>query len=271
MKLIPAPRVVYEHNPLVEVVCQIRFERVMELQTSPPARFQAEFARERYTVTNEEHAAALQLVFGAGADQSMKPPAVQTATIPVTYHFANSEGTKQISVNAEFFAFRCARYERWEKFKVELSDGFEAFQKFYPALAVNRVGLRYKDLIERESLGLEGVPWKDLLSSSIAGLLSKDLFEDSASAPGDIKHSSQAVIRLDDCALLLQTALLLSNDEMPREAFLIDADFFHEQPRFKLDASTVNETLDILHKNAGSLFRRCIKEPLHDALRPRPV
>lgn len=271
MKLKPAPRVVYDYNPLVEVVCQIRFERILELQTVPPARFQAEFARERYQVTHEERAAALQVTFGNGADQAALPTAVNSAAIPVTYHFVTSDETKRISVSADFFAFTCTRYDRWENFKSELTEGFAAFQEFYPSLAVNRVGLRYKDLIERESLGLEEAPWKDLLAPSVAGFLLNDLFTDLSFAPGDLQQSSQAMMQLDDCTLMLQSALLLSNDERPREAFLIDADFFHEQPRFKVDARAVNETLDILNRNAGSLFRQCIKDPLHDALRPRTV
>lgn len=269
MKLKPAPRVLYENNPLVEVVCQIRFERIMELQTAPPARFQSEYARDRYPSIREDRAAALQVVFGPGAEHTVKPPVVQSAAIPVTHHFASDDETRRISVNAEFFAFTCTRYERWENFKRELIDGFAAFQRLYPSLVVNRVGLRYKDLIERESLGLGAVPWKDLVSPTVAGLFLNDLFEDPTYSPGDVQHSSQALIRLEDCALLLQIALLLSSGEKRREAFLIDADFFHERPQFEVSAHGVDETLELLHQNAGSLFRHCIKDPLHDALRPR--
>jgi uncharacterized protein (TIGR04255 family) len=268
MKLKPVPRVVYERNPLVEVVCQIRFERILELQTVPPAQFQSEFTRDSYPRTHEERAAALQVVFGKGADQVNKLSDVQAAAIPVTYHFVSPDDTKRLSVNAEFFAFTCTRYEHWEQFKQALLEAFAGFQRCYPKLAVTRVGLRYRDLIEREDLGLADVPWRDLLSPSVAGLFLGDLFADAAEDAGGLEQGTQAMVMLDDCAMLLQTALLRSNEEKPREAFLIDADFFHESPRFDVKADSIDGALEVLHGNAGALFRNCIREPLHDALRP---
>jgi uncharacterized protein (TIGR04255 family) len=40
------PRVIYEVNPLEEVICQLRFLPVLKIDTEPPAGFQEEIRAE---------------------------------------------------------------------------------------------------------------------------------------------------------------------------------------------------------------------------------
>jgi uncharacterized protein (TIGR04255 family) len=134
--------------------------------------------------------------------------------------------------------------------------------------------LRYKDLIEREAIGLAGRPWNELLAPFIVGAYSSpELFEEPPTVQHDqsIQLSGQFVFSLDDCVLMLQTAVLQSSDEIPKRAFLIDSDFFHESPARAVTIDNIPGTLDTLHKNSGALFRACIQEPLHAALGPNPI
>jgi len=39
-----APRVIYQENPLVEVICQLRFPTILEISASEPALFREQYA-----------------------------------------------------------------------------------------------------------------------------------------------------------------------------------------------------------------------------------
>ena len=267
MRIRPSPRVVYTNNPLAEVVCQVRFDRVLQLQNAAPAALQRELRPEYPTLSVEEHA-SLQLVLGEGPPIG---PSGESTAIPSIYHFASADGINKVSVSADFLSLTCHRYVGWDDFKVRFETGLDVFHRIYAPTPIRRLGLRYKDLISREILGLEGMPWSHLLSPFVTGLFGAvELFETSLSTAVEdrIQHSSQSTVRLDDCNVLLQCALLNSTDAPPRQAFLIDSDFFHESASSELTPNTLSTELELLHKNAGALFRACIKEPLHDALGP---
>jgi uncharacterized protein (TIGR04255 family) len=136
---------------------------------------------------------------------------------------------------------------------------------------LQRIGLRYRDLIEREALGLNNIPWKDLVSPFVAGIFaSEELFEEEISEydTAQIEQSGQIQLRLKECNVLLQTALLRSNSQPPTHAFLIDSDFFHDAQNQQLNRMELQQNLETLHDNAGAVFRACIRKPLHDALGP---
>ena len=81
------------------------------------------------------------------------------------------------------------------------------------------------------------------------------------------QQMSQTLLQLSDCKLLLQSALLRSMENDRQQAVLIDSDFFVE-PSSAISMQDAIEYLDKLHVNANSVFRKCIKDPLHAALRP---
>jgi len=67
-----------------------------------------------------------------------------------------------------------ASYIRWEEFKDKLSLGLAAFVAVYEPSYFTRLGLRYRDLIQRSKLNLEGEPWSKLLKPALLGELTLD-------------------------------------------------------------------------------------------------
>lgn len=271
MKIKATDRVEYTHNPLVEVVCQLRFDRLLVLDAQAPTQFQEEFARERYPVLTVEQPSSIQIALGNSPSLKANDVHIPTPSIPVVYHFTSEDSDKRISLTSEFISFSCKSYTDWGRFRGHFHEVLAAFVKCYPNLIFRRVGLRYKDLIEREALGLADNSWDELLSPLVSGIFSQSVYFD-----GDVidensvsQQVTQTVLELDDCNLLLQCALLKSTAPDKKQAFLIDADFFHESPRFLTWLNDIPTSLEILHANAGAIFRHCIKETLHDALGPK--
>ena len=79
------------------------------------------------------------------------------------------------------------------KLKGHFENALQLFTDEYKPTFFNRIGLRYIDLINRDSLGLSGVPWRELLTTHIAGELSSPEVGDNV-----ISCANQLTIRLDN-------------------------------------------------------------------------
>jgi uncharacterized protein (TIGR04255 family) len=272
MKLKSVSTARYNRNPIVEVVTQVRFQKLPIINDPNFAQDQLKtlFAAVGHPNLTEERGLAVSLKQASIEETGDKESELSKTEIPATYHYRNDDDTSRFSVNPEFFAFSSSRYSEWSRFIEVAMEGYGVFRKALPDLLIDRVGLRYKDLIDRDELGLSSQPWGELLSPSLVGIFANDLFSDSKYNVGDVHHAAQSILKLEDCHLLLQTALLISREEVRREAFLIDSDFYHQAPAHLLNAETVGETLNSLHKNASALFRSCIRDTLHLALGPQP-
>ena len=269
MRIETSERVVYEHNPLAEVVCQVRFEKLGDLGDSETAALQAEFAAAGYPNFGEEVSFGFAQQFGPDGVAAQAPVALPQTRIR---HFSSTDAVWRVSVCSEFVALTCLKYSGWGDFLPRLISVSQAFLDKHPEAKPSRLGLRYKDVVEREPLGLEGVPWHDLIQPFLLGPLAPNALATGQTATdADVGNFlSQTLLRLHDAMLLLQSSLLASVDGQ-RRAFLIDADFYNEGD-LELDLLTkpdiLTARLESLHANAGALFRRGITERLHHALRP---
>lgn len=271
MKISPSERVLYSNNPIAEVVCQLRVSRAKELGNSDLDTFRAGLPSGLYPVETEEQ--PFEILFQvAGSDPATVPAA---APAPKIFHHSSEDAVWRISACSDFIALACTRYSSWNDFQPRMHAAVEAFARCYPAATPTRLGLRYKDVIEREPLGLGRVPWSELVKPFLLGPLLPGALSDTE-VPADDEVGSflqQSIIKLDDCMLLLQSSLLTSVDAN-RRAFLIDADFFIEgdlDQSMLRDAQVLHEALEQLHNNAGALFRRGITEKLHHALGPSSI
>ncbi|MGE0964716.1 TIGR04255 family protein [Ralstonia pseudosolanacearum] len=268
MKISHSARVQYENNPLAEVICQIRFRRLSELDSTEPASFSAALGEQGYSLSGKEQINEITFEMSESVQQfgAGKPPRS-------IFHFASSDANWRISVCSEFVALSCVRYTNWSDFLPRMTAVARTFAACFPYTIPTRVGLRYKDVIEREALDLHGAQWHELVNPFLLGpLMPGALADGEVPLDGDVGNMlSQTLLQLDDCRLLLQSAILMSVDGHKR-AFLIDADFFDEgdlAPGHLHEEDALSRCLEKLHNNAGSLFRRCITEKLHAALRPR--
>src|SRR5579862_1199021 len=138
-----SPRVIYKQNPLVEVICQLKFPPILKIESDPPAAFQEKIRKE------------YPMMLESSSDQPPLPPAISRAlsqAVPGffqgrTYTFQSEDERWKVVITREFLALSTAHYTRWEEFRSKLQVALEALVGTYDPSFFVRVGLRYRDII----------------------------------------------------------------------------------------------------------------------------
>lgn len=254
-------RVIYEKNPLAEVICQLRFPRILRIDVELPAAFQDRI-REEYPEVSQSSTVELgqlppEFAAIAGIDKALGAGQQR-------YDFASPDGAWRVSLTSHFLALTTSDYRRWEEFKKRLSGPLSALREIYRPAFFTRVGLRYQNVIHRSELDLKDVAWNALLQDHVLGELSTPRFEQAA-----LHVARDLLLQLDEHGdrVRVQHGFARAGQD-PEICYLIDGDFFIER---QTEPGYATDILDRLNKESGKLFRWCIKERLHDAMVPRPV
>ncbi len=255
------PRVIYRKKPSEEVICQLRFPTILRIDAEAPAPFQE-------AIRNEYPNFQVKPNFGL---PSGLPPQISRlfgAEFPFgaakVYEFSSSDKLWIVNLDRDSLSVTTQAYERWEGFKSRLSLPFRALCEAYRPLHFSRIGLRYRDMIRRDNLGLTHVPWSELLNPQIASELASPVISDHVQ---QVAH--QVVIRNPDgkMQIFLQHGLAPPKLES-QNSYFIDSDFSVENETRIDDALA---TLDAFNSEARRLFRWCITDRLHEALDPGPA
>jgi uncharacterized protein (TIGR04255 family) len=260
MNLPEFERVIYKRNPLVEVVCQLRFPPILKISHQEPVEFQ-DTIRFKYPLSETTRA---QL-------PSEISQVVQQLGLPlqsdVAYNFKSEDQRWSLSLTKDFIALTTSSYERYEQFKQRLEEALGIFETIYKPSFYTRIGLRYQDLIIRSKLGIEDKNWSELIAEHIASELHATNFSSSIQTivKSLVLKTEIGQINLNHGLVNVKEAQG-SNDEI---AYLFDADFYTEQ---KIEGSKdVWNVLNQFNQSAGRLFRWSITDTLHNAMQPQPV
>lgn len=120
------------------------------------------------------------------------------------------------------------------------------------------MGLRYRNIIRRSDLGLNNVPWSELLQSYIlAPLNAENIDEDSVI---DAAHRVEIKLSDEGSQVRLTHRFMQMGNEV---CYLIDNDLFTDR---KTELHNAINKLDDFNGCAGRIFRWCITERLHIAM-----
>lgn len=261
-------RVVYGENPLVEVICQLRYPTVLKISAAEPADFQERIG-DQYPIYLKTGGRSIELppelpTEVAGIVGQMI--ASQTEDSP-NYKFATEDSLRTINLTRDFIALADKEYQGWEQYRANIELGIGALQAVYSPKFFSRIGLRYRNVIDRADLGLANEPWGQLLSESlIGGLLGSPNLRDRV-----VKTQTSVVIEFDEVPggqIKLRHGFVDSSQEGRAPAYMIDADFQTEDREATEDAMA---TLDTFNRLSGWLFRWAISDQLHETLRPTPA
>ncbi|MBI2918104.1 MAG: TIGR04255 family protein [Chloroflexi bacterium] len=259
-----SPRVVYRKNPLVEVICQLRFPTILRIGANGVAGFQDRIRREYPLYELQEPSfefpqlpKELSTIF----EQLRLPKPAGAAT----HRFLTKDSQRFISLSDSFLALREAKYTRWELFKAEMQKAELALRELYQPAFYSRIGLRYRDVISRRSLGLDGVKWRDLLKAHLLGELGAEDVADSV-----VQMHTRVVLQTTDVpgGRVTITHGLVKAPETSEDCYALDADFAVEE---KEGIDGPFAILDKFNRLAGKLFRWAITETLHNAMGPEVV
>ncbi len=252
-------RVVFQENPIAEVICQLRFPTILEIGTADPADFQKRI-RASYPIYSKDNGGSavppgvtqlmdqLQISLPLGGGQTL------------THKFATEDEKRSISLTTGFIAVSELDYVEWHSLRKEIESALDAFEATYQPAFYSRVGLRYRDMVDQTRLGLS-VPWDELLSPFLIGMLGVEEIKKEIS-----ELSGSVLMALDEVKgghIRLRHGLAEGSNG--QQVYLVDTDFYTSEKVRRDDAL---DTLDIFRRHSGNLFRWAIKPRLYEALLP---
>lgn len=253
---------VYEENPLIEVITQLRFPPILRISSGQVADYQ-ERIRNEYPLYKMEEPAI------ASPDLPQELSSIfqrfDLLKLSASHRFSTKDSKRFITLAQDFLALTESSYKRWENFRQELERAESALRDVYEPAFYSRVGLRYKNVISRSNLRLEQSTWKDLLKPHIVSALS-----DPDVSGAIVSIQTQSLVNTSEISggrvrLIHGLVKLPPTNE---ECYMIDADFYIET---KEGLDEPFDVLDKFHRLAGRLFRWAITDRLHEAMGPRAI
>ena len=248
----------YAVNPLIEVICQLRFPTILSIGSTDPAQFQEAVRGDfpRYAARQEQQQARI-----TNGRLEQVPPITN-------YNFISADGFWKINLTKDFIALSTLRYTRWEDFAQKLDKVLALFIQIYQPAFFERIGLRYVNAISRQKLGLEGELWDDLIESPFIGVLAEpDVDQDRVN-----KNSLDVEMTLEQgCRLKLHAGpgMLGDGKRDPEPKFILDGDFSVLEQNIPADRITAH--LGNLHDYAVRLFNAATTQELKEAMGQNPM
>ncbi len=259
MPIPESRRIIYGKNPLHEVVCQLKFPPILRIESEVPTAFQ-EAVREKYPLYSENP--------GMPAPPTLSPDALRllnTFMLRGTklHEFATADKIWKLTLAKDFIALSCAQYSRWEMFLERFEKPFRALLDQYAPPFFSRIGLRYQNVIIRSLLGLQRVPWNQLLQPYVAGLLNSEIADEVDIVNHQVSFSLPGKI---GTVTMHHGLARIEGSQEP--IYLIDNDYFSEE---RSDTTDAIERLKQFNAHSGRVFRWLIKDQLDRAMDPQPV
>ena len=250
-------RAIYNKNPISDVTCELRFPAILKIETETPSQYQ-ELLRHRFSGYEKK----LESDFPEQFVQNL-PPDIIGKIASVKHVFESNSETEIIKLTSKSFSVTTYDYSTWANFKNVWFDPLRHFIDLYQPAYLSYISLVYRDLICRSELGLPAdTPWSQLLNPAIAG----ELADDNVSETDLLSGWKRMVVRLPDRTGLLGIQHGLATlSESEEVLYAIESTFFTEGKQEVNNAETV---LDTFNAKAGSFFRWCISEELHQAMGP---
>ena len=252
-------RCLYRENQLADVVCQLRFPEILTISAEPPAKFQ-EAIREEFPLFTQRKDAPAPKIVGIPGNMTLENPKPT-----VNYHFASADNVWRVNLTSKFISLSCNCYPGWEEFARRLDRPLAAFIQIYKPAFFERVGLRYLNFISRYALGLEGVPFRELIQPCYLGLLAEEDVLETGVQRSTV--DTDVAIR-GGCRAKIHAGPGMVQRGGQRDSelkFIFDQDLYMTG---QLPVNLSAGALQTLHAQAFPIFRGAITEKLHDAMEP---
>lgn len=252
-------RCIYRANQLSEVICQLRFPEILSISTTLPDQFQ-DAIRDQFPQFLRRQESPVPPFPGMAAKS-----ALQAASPVINYQFSSPDNRWRVNLTGRFISLSCSQYTCWEDFAQMLDKPLAAFIQIYRPAYFERIGLRYLNFISRSDLGLEEIPFRQLITPCYLGpIAEEDVQEHSCS-----RCSVDADMALrGGCRVKVHAGpgMVKRNAQADKEIkFIFDQDLYMPG---KIAVNLSAGALQTLHAQAFPIFRGAITDTLHKALEP---
>lgn len=252
-------RVKYSLSPLENVICQIRFPVILEIDSENPFVFQ-NLIRDKFPVYEERNEVVNEFNF-AIQDQMLNPMAKVSSN--KTHIFKSEDGFWSICLNKTFLSISVeGKYSTWEDFFSKFEKPISALCDTYKPAYFTRIGLRYEDVFCRSVLNLDGCSWSELIKPEFLGLLGSSI----ANVSGF--NSVHELLCKDLSSRMRIISSLVRKMNNNEECLLLDSDTYAEE---KIKIKDVRERLNYLHDRSSRLLRYAITDKLHNGMVPNKL
>lgn len=252
----------YGAHPLAEVICQFRFPEILAVSARDPVEFQEAIRAEFPQFLRRQELPVPRIGGVPGALAVQKPQ-------PVTnFQFSSPDGVWRVNLTNRFISLTCTAYTSWEDFAAHLDKPLAAFIQIYKPAYFERVGLRYLNFVSRTRLGLEGVPFSELIVPCYLGPLAEADVAENAAVRCSV--DSEVILR-GGCRAKIHAGpgLVKRGGKEDQEVkFIFDQDLYMPG---QLPLNLAVGALHTLHHQANSIFRGAITERLHEAMEPEEI
>lgn len=152
--LPPHPHRVFERNPLVAVIVELRFFPILKVPTRVD-----DFQDKVRTVFPAFQEAKSQMV-------NLGPAPVEVRSEHF-FTFTKSDESATLSLSTSSLSLESRRHERREQLFADVQMGVDALTAVFGPVATNRLGLRYVDIIDNERIASDlgrSTSWERLIS-----------------------------------------------------------------------------------------------------------
>lgn len=253
-------RVRYDKMPLVEVICQIRYPAILRIGAYEPVEFQ-EKIRNLFPNFREAVASPVPRELAQVIRSDVAGSLVNSTK---AYEFVSLDNKWVVSLTRDFLALTCSEYTIWEDFLKKLTVPYNALCEIYHPSTLNRVGLRYKNVIQRSVLGLEQVEWQQLINPVLAGFLASSEQKNAVEETNHVTLFNSG----EELGKIRIIHGFTRNNKTQELCYLIDNDFFIEGLQ-ELDNGL--DTITSFNRRNRNLFRWCISDRLHKSMDPKEI
>ena len=255
-------RVIYAKPQIMEVICQLRFPRILSISAREPAEFQELIRNEFPRYSRNIEKLPPKVTGQPGAMRLEEQPNV------TNYQFLSADGRWKVNLTNSFIALATPAYTCWEDFAAKLDEVLAQFIKVYHPAFFERIGLRYINAFSRKALDLEDTPFADLIEPGYLGILGDEAVQERQV----LRVMQAAEMNLSGgCRLKLHCGpgmVKRNNVEDKEIKFILDNDIFMMG---KVEMKHSAAALNTVHTHADRAFRGAITRELHEAMEPQPL
>ncbi len=148
------PYRVFERNPLVAVIVELRFFPILKVPTKV-----ADFQDKVRTTFPAFQEAKSQMI-------NLGPSPVEVRSEHI-FTFTKADESTTLSLSTSSLSLEARRHERREQLFADVQEGVDALSTVFGPVATNRLGLRYVDIIDDERIASDlgrATSWDRLIS-----------------------------------------------------------------------------------------------------------
>lgn len=230
-----------KNAPLREVICQVRFPTILSIARKEPVEFQ-ERIRDRFPTLEIERAVIIEAEGEGERGRVVVRPA---------YRFYDQNRTYMATLNVDSYALSTKDYTHWPSFSETLAQVAEGFQAVYKVPHATRIGLRYINMLDIASTGLEN--FDDVLDL-LRGELTVMLRTDAILSPELVMQQIRATTDGDQLTFRYG---LIHEGSPAQPRFVLDFDHYVEG---EIDLDDLFPCCDRYHRLIYNAFRWCIAD-----------